>query len=125
MFYEIITAARVVSNLSKQTVSEVDLRVCADRDAFCIQCSSAGVKRFDGLALADTLEEKDADPWCGVQIISLSDGSVAHWIRFDGAIQELFDVCALPGVKDALTIAPHSAEFNNFITIENWDATPK
>ena len=26
----------------------------------------ASFKRFDGLALADTLEKKDADPWCGV-----------------------------------------------------------
>ena len=54
-------------------------------------------KRFDGLQLVDTLEKKDADPWCGVQVISLADGSVAHWIRFDGAIQEFFDVCVLPG----------------------------
>ena len=76
-------------------------------------------KRFDGLKLAETMEEKDADPWCGVQVISLSDGSVAHWIRFDGAIQELFDVCVLHGVRDALTVGPHSAEFNNFITFES------
>lgn len=75
-------------------------------------------KRFDGLQLADTLEQRDADPWCGVQIISLTDGSVAHWIRFDGAIQELFDVCVLPGVRDAITLGPQSVEIQNFITIE-------
>lgn len=84
-----------------------------------VTLSKPRYKRFDGLELASKLEEKDADPWCGVQIISLSDGSVAHWIRFDGAIQELFDVCVLPGVKDALTVAPHSAEFNNFVTFED------
>lgn len=84
-----------------------------------VTLSKPRYKRFEGLELASTLEEKDADRWCGVQIISLGDGSVAHWIRFDGAIQELFDVCVLPGVKDALTVAPHSAEFNNFVTFED------
>ena len=84
-----------------------------------VTLSKPRYKRFDGLELATKLEEKDADPWCGVQIISLQDGSVAHWIRFDGAIQELFDVCVLPGVRDALTVAPHSAEFNNFVTFED------
>lgn len=84
-----------------------------------VTLSKPRYKRFDGLELASKLEEKDADPWCGVQIISLQDGSVAHWIRFDGAIQELFDVCVLPGVRDALTVAPHSAEFNNFVTFED------
>ena len=81
-------------------------------------------KRFDGLQLAESLEKRDADPWCGVQIISLADGSVAHWIRFDGAIQELFDVCVLPGVKDAITLGPQSAEIKTFITIEKpaWDS---
>lgn len=83
-----------------------------------VTLSKPRYKRFDGLQLADTLEQRDADPWCGVQIISLADGSVAHWIRFDGAIQELFDVCVLPGVKDAITLGPNSAEILSFITIE-------
>ena len=86
-----------------------------------VTLSKPRYKRFDGLQLADTLEQKDADPWCGVQIISLADGTVAHWIRFDGAIQELFDVCVLPGARDAITLGPQSAEILNFITIE----TPK
>lgn len=83
-----------------------------------VTVSKPRYKRFDGLHLADKLEEKDADPWCGVLIVSLNDGSIAQWVRFDGAIQELFDVCILPGVRDALTVGPHTAEFNNFITYE-------
>ena len=91
-----------------------------------VTLSKPRYKRFDGLALADRMEEKDADPWCGVQVISLTDGSVAHWIRFDGAIAELFDVCVLPGVKDAITLGPQSPEIRNFITVEtpHW-AAPK
>lgn len=83
-----------------------------------VTLSKPRYKRFDGLQLANGLEQRDADPWCGVQIISLADGSVTHWIRFDGAIQELFDVCVLPGVKDAITLGPQSQEILNFITIE-------
>ncbi|MHA7859029.1 MAG: TIGR03032 family protein [Henriciella sp.] len=95
------------------------IRGLAFVDGFAIvTLSKPRYKRFDGLALADTLEQKDADPWCGVQVISLADGSVAHWIRFDGAIQEFFDICVLPGVRDALTIGPQTAEFNTFISIE-------
>ena len=78
-------------------------------------------KRFDGLALADKLEEKDADAWCGVQIVSLNNGNVAQWIRFDGGISELFDVCTLPGVKNPITLGPQSAEIRDFITIEKPD----
>ena len=92
-----------------------------------VTLSKPRYKRFDGLQLATALEERDADPWCGVQIISLADGSVAHWIRFDGAIQELFDVCVLPGVMDAITLGPQSVEIQNFITIEEpaWAKTAK
>lgn len=88
-------------------------------DYVAVTLSKPRYKRFEGLALDKKLAEKDADPWCGVQIISLKTGDVAQWIRFDGAIQELFDVSALHGVKDAITLGPQSAEIQNFITIED------
>ena len=80
--------------------------------------------RFAGLALDQTLKDKDADAWCGVQILSLADGTVAHWLRFDGAITELFDICVLPGVKNPLTLGPQSDDIASFITIEQpaWAA---
>lgn len=83
-----------------------------------VTLSKPRYKRFEGLALDDALAKKDADAWCGVQVISLADGSVAHWIRFDGAIQELFDVTVLPGVRDAITLGPNSPEIRDFITLE-------
>ena len=83
-----------------------------------VTLSKPRYKRFDGLALADKLEEKDADAWCGVQIVSLRTGDVAHWVRLDGAIAELFDVCVLPGVKNPITLGPNSKEIREFITME-------
>ena len=74
--------------------------------------------RFEGLALDDKLEEKDADAWCGVHILNLETGNVAHWLRFDGAITELFDICILPGVRNPITLGPNSAEIRDFITFE-------
>ncbi len=83
-----------------------------------VTLSKPRYNRFDGLALADRLDEKDADAWCGVQVIDLSSGDVVHWLRFDGAIAELFDVCALPAVQNALTIGPDSNDIRDFISME-------
>lgn len=74
--------------------------------------------RFEGLELDGKLKEKDADAWCGIQILNLQTGEVAHWLRFDGAISELFDVCVMPGVANPLTLGPNSQEVREFITIE-------
>lgn len=83
-----------------------------------VTLSKPRYKRFDGLALADKLEEKDADAWCGVQIISLQTGDVVQWLRLDGGIAELFDICTLPGVKNPLTLGPNSNEIREVITME-------
>lgn len=74
--------------------------------------------RFAGLELDSKLTTKDAEPWCGVQIISLKSGDVVEWIRLDGSITELFDICTLPGVKNPLTLGPNSKEILDFITFE-------
>ena len=76
-------------------------------------------KRFEGLALDDELKSRDADPWCGVQIISLTTGDVMHWIRFDGDITELFDVSFLPGVRCPMMVGLRTPEIRELITFES------
>ncbi|WP_417622550.1 TIGR03032 family protein [Parasphingorhabdus sp.] len=78
---------------------------------------------FEGLALDDRLKEKEkeSEAWCGIQIAALSNGEPAHWLRFDGAITELFDICVLPGVKNPITLGPNSVEIRDFLTIETPD----
>jgi len=73
---------------------------------------------FSGLQLDKELDKRDADPWCGVQIISLSTGDVVEWIRFETAVTELLDVCAIPGVRLPSATAPSSGEINKLYTIE-------
>ena len=93
-------------------------------DHAVVTLSKPRYERFEGLALDKHMKEKDADPWCGVQIISLKTGAVSQWIRFDGAVMELFDICALPGVRDAITLGPQSNEIRDFVTMETpaWAA---
>lgn len=54
---------------------------------------------FHGLALDDELRKRNAEPRCGVQVIDLRTGNVAHWLRIEGGlVEELYDVVVLPGV---------------------------
>ncbi len=73
---------------------------------------------FEGLALDGLLKEKDSTAWCGIQIVSQSTGKLAQWLRFEGAITELFDICVLPGVQNPITLGPNSVEIRDFLTIE-------
>ncbi|MEP3451895.1 MAG: TIGR03032 family protein [Parasphingorhabdus sp.] len=95
------------------------LRGLAFHDSYAVTTlSKPRHKRFEGLALDHKMQEKDVEPWCGIQIINLSSGNIAQWLRFDGAISELFDVCVLPSVKNPLTLGPNSAEIADFVTFE-------
>lgn len=73
---------------------------------------------FSGLALDDELAKRDADPWCGVQIVNLATGDIMEWIRFQSAITELLDVCVLPGVRLPSAHAPTSPEINSLFTFD-------
>ena len=73
---------------------------------------------FAGLQLDEELKKRDADPWCGVQVINLSSGDVVEWIRFETAISELLDVCVLPGVRLPSATAPSDPNIAKFYTID-------
>ena len=85
-------------------------------------------KRFEGLALDDELGKRDADPWCGVQIVSLDNGDVLHWVRFEGDLNEIFDVCFLPGVRNPMLVGLKTSDIRELITFDNIlpnaEATP-
>ncbi len=76
-------------------------------------------QRFEGLQLDDELKQRDAEPWCGVQIISLANGDVLNWIRFDGDMGEIFDIAFLPNVKQPMMIGLRTAEIRDLITFES------
>lgn len=73
---------------------------------------------FAGLALESELKKRDAEPWCGIQIVEMRTGDIVQWIRLEGAVTELFDVCVLPGIRRPSATGFLTSEINSLITIE-------
>jgi len=73
---------------------------------------------FSGLALDDELKKRDADGWCGVQIVNLASGDIVQWIRIEGAVSELYDVAVLPGVRRPMAASFAGPEINQPMTFE-------
>lgn len=73
---------------------------------------------FSRLELDGELEKRDADPWCGVQIIDTRNGDVVEWIRLKGEVRELFDVFVLPGVTCPKATGLLDGAIRNEISIE-------
>ena len=76
-------------------------------------------QRFEGLQLDEELRKRDSDPWCGVQIVSLTNGDVSNWIRFEGDITEIFDISFLPNVRNPMMIGLRTPEIRDLITFES------
>jgi len=76
-------------------------------------------QRFEGLQLDEELQKRDSDPWCGVQIVSLTNGDVSNWLRFEGDITEIFDISFLPNVRNPMMIGLRTAEIRDLITFES------
>lgn len=69
------------------------------------------------MPVAQELETLGGAPWCGVLIVELSSGDVVEWMRFHGALTELFDVAVMPGVLNPMAVSSGSAEAQQTITV--------
>jgi uncharacterized protein (TIGR03032 family) len=74
-------------------------------------------KTFSGLPLEAELARRDAKPRCGLLIVDLRSGDVAHWIRVEGMVRELYDVAVLPGVSRPMALGFKSDEIERIIAI--------
>ena len=54
---------------------------------------------FQGLQLDEELQKRGAVARCGLQVIHLKSGDVAHWVRIENKVHELYEVVALQGVR--------------------------
>lgn len=75
---------------------------------------------FSGLELDDELAKRDAEPWCGVQIVDTRNGNIVEWIRLKGEVRELFDVFVLPGVSCPKATGLLDGSIRTEVSIENW-----
>jgi uncharacterized protein (TIGR03032 family) len=79
---------------------------------------------FQGLELEGKIKSRDGEPRCGVFIVDTRNGDILHWIRFDGAVRELFDVSFIPGFIAPMCVGLASPEMRTLITLEE-DATAR
>lgn len=70
---------------------------------------------FTGLSLDDRLRDRRTSPRCGLWIVELSTGRVAHWLEFEGPVRELYDVAVLPGVRRPAAIGLRTDEIARVI----------
>ncbi|HKU47113.1 MAG TPA: TIGR03032 family protein [Burkholderiales bacterium] len=74
-------------------------------------------KTFQGLALEDNLRKRKAEPRCGLQVVDLRSGDVVHWLRIEGVVRELYDVCVLPGVRRPMALGFKTDEIRRVISV--------
>ncbi len=74
---------------------------------------------FKGLDLDGNIKARDAEPRCGAYIIDTRNGDILHWLRFEGAVREVFDVGFLTGVRAPMCVGLASPEMRTLITLES------
>ena len=74
-------------------------------------------KTFGGLALDEELSKHSQTARCGLQIIDLRTGEIAHWVRLEGMVSELYDVIALPAVQRPMAFGFRTEEIERTISL--------
>ena len=74
-------------------------------------------KSLDGLDLGENLARKDVAPRCGLCVIDLASGDVAHWLGLEGIIEEIADVAVLGGARRPMAIGFRGDEIGRVITL--------
>jgi uncharacterized protein (TIGR03032 family) len=86
---------------------------------------------FTGLPLDDRLKQARQAPDCAIQVIDLSSGLSAHWLRLGGVVQELYDIAIIPGVRSPMVVGFAQGQINKLIfrgrpvTLPELLATPR
>lgn len=74
-------------------------------------------RTFSGLALDEQLQKKGAGARCAVQVIDLERGDVAHELRIEGIVDELFDTAILPGARNPGAVGFVSDEIRRTLSL--------
>ena len=74
-------------------------------------------RTFSGLALDAELSQRGATARCGVCVVNLNTGDVAHWVRLEGVVTELYDVITLPGVARPSAIGFRTDEIRRVLSV--------
>jgi uncharacterized protein (TIGR03032 family) len=74
-------------------------------------------RTFRDLALDQRLAQKGVAARCALQVIDLKHGDVAHELRIEGAVSELFDVAVLPGARNAGAVGFRNDEIRRTVVL--------
>jgi uncharacterized protein (TIGR03032 family) len=75
-------------------------------------------KTFAGLPLQERLVTEKVEPRCAIYVIDTKTGDVAHWLRIEGVVKELYDVIALPKIKRPSMVGFVSQEIRRTVSVE-------
>jgi len=75
-------------------------------------------RTFSGLPIDAALAARDTEPRCGLAVIDLASGDMAHWVRIEGVVRELYDVAALPGARCPAAIGFKTDEIKHLIAVD-------
>ena len=76
-----------------------------------------GNQTFEGLKLGELLAAKDTAPRCGLLLVDTETGRVEEWLRFEHTVDELYDVVAMPGVRQAEAIGFMGPEIEREVSV--------
>lgn len=75
-------------------------------------------RTFSGLPLDQALASRDATARCGILVIDTETGDTIEWVRIEGVVKELFDVVALPGVRNPAIVGMINDDIRRIISID-------
>lgn len=74
---------------------------------------------FHGLDLDERLQKRGAEPQCGLHVIDLRSGTIAHWLRLDGSlVTELYDAVVLQGVRQPMAVGFKTNEIERLLLVD-------
>lgn len=73
---------------------------------------------FSGLELEERLAKLEVSGRCGLQVIDLKTGAVAHWLNIEGVVTELYDVAVLSGTRRPMALGFKTKEIEHLLALE-------
>lgn len=67
--------------------------------------------------LEEELATRNAEARCGLLVIDLRSGDVAHWLRVEGMVRELYDVVVLPQVHRPMALGLKTDEIQRIVAV--------
>jgi uncharacterized protein (TIGR03032 family) len=85
--------------------------------AFVGHYAVVGLSRFREERPLSGLAARGMEAECGLQVIDCRSGQVVHWLRLQGLVSELYDVCVLPGVVRPMALGFKTDEVQRLLSV--------